>query len=357
MGERGLILAGSGAGHPDAVWELARAAGWPVLAEPTSGCRLPGAIAAADALLRTPLAQGWHPDVVLRLGAPWASRVVNEWVGALGCLQVLVDPWGTWSAPDRLPGEVVVAHEALCRAVVAALPAGRRGRWAAQWAQAETLAQGAIDGALAVEAVPTEPGTARRLLAGVPDGSTLVVSSSMPVRDVETWARPRSGVRVLANRGANGIDGVLSSALGVAAATPAGRTVALLGDLAFLYDANALLVGGAQRRWRSPGCGRRGQRRRGHLQFPAPGHEPARRALRKDVGRSPRGGPSGRGPGYGASVCLVSSEQELVDALASEDRGERTRVLVIKTDRAANVVVHRRLYEAVATAVSGPPVS
>src|SRR5205085_5985572 len=89
---------------------------------------------------------------------------------------------------------------------------------------------------------PTEPGVARRLVAEMTEGSTLVVASSMPVRDVEWYAAPRRGVRFLANRGVNGIDGVVSTAAGVARAA-AGPVVALVGDLAFMHDATGILAG------------------------------------------------------------------------------------------------------------------
>jgi 2-succinyl-5-enolpyruvyl-6-hydroxy-3-cyclohexene-1-carboxylate synthase len=85
-GGRGLVVAGAGAGRPEEVHRMAESLGWPVLADPRSGCRLPGAVtvAAADALLRVPeFAAGHEPDRVLRLGAPWASRVVAEWLAGL----------------------------------------------------------------------------------------------------------------------------------------------------------------------------------------------------------------------------------------------------------------------------------
>ena len=213
---------------------------------PRAVAAFPGAIGSADALLRTDVVRGWRPDIVLRLGAPWASRVVNEWLATLECPQVLVDPWGIWAAPDRPPGEVVVADPAeLCLSVLdrlgIAAPDVAVGAWAGQWAEAERVAQDAIDAALAVEEGLTEPAIARSLIAFASPGSTIVASSSMPVREVEWWSRPRAGLRVLANRGVNGIDGVLSSALGVAASGCGGGVTALVGDLAFLYDIGVLV--------------------------------------------------------------------------------------------------------------------
>ncbi|HMK97330.1 MAG TPA: 2-succinyl-5-enolpyruvyl-6-hydroxy-3-cyclohexene-1-carboxylic-acid synthase, partial [Acidimicrobiales bacterium] len=158
---RGLIVAGWGVGDPSAVWSLAEASGWPVLAEPISGCRQPGAIGTADALLRTELVRGWEPDVVLRLGAPWLSRALNEWLAGLTCPQILADPWGRWAAPDRQPSVVVQASpDDVCRAVATAVPASGRGPrtgWSERWSMAEQLAQEAIGAALAQEAELNEP--------------------------------------------------------------------------------------------------------------------------------------------------------------------------------------------------------
>jgi 2-succinyl-5-enolpyruvyl-6-hydroxy-3-cyclohexene-1-carboxylate synthase len=118
--------------------------------------------------------------------------------------------------------------------------------WSEGWARAEAAAQGAIEGVLARHSDATEPGVARSLFAWSPPGSTIVTSSSMPVRDLEWFAAPRPDPpRVLANRGANGIDGVSSTTLGVAAAAAGtgGPVVGLLGDLAFLHDLTALVRG------------------------------------------------------------------------------------------------------------------
>ena len=183
------------------VAELSAATGWPVMASPLSGCRLPGAIGAADALLRSPVVQGWQPDVVVRLGAPWASRVVNEWLAALFVHPGPCRPLGRLGRsrprPRRSRG-----HQP-CGVVPGSCQGGQRagrGAWGlgapiglAGGPLAESAAQEAIDAALAREADLTEPGIARTLVDAVPAGGTMVVASSMPIRDVEWWGRPRGG--------------------------------------------------------------------------------------------------------------------------------------------------------------------
>ncbi len=112
-GSRGVIVAGNGAGDPIAVLALARALGWPVLADPRSGCRQPDpmVVAAADALLRSPPVAGWRPDIVLHMGRPWASKVVGQWLAGGGdVLHVLVDPERAWTDPDRIAGLVTDAE-------------------------------------------------------------------------------------------------------------------------------------------------------------------------------------------------------------------------------------------------------
>jgi 2-succinyl-5-enolpyruvyl-6-hydroxy-3-cyclohexene-1-carboxylate synthase len=103
---------------------------------------------------------------------------------------------------------------------------------------AEVAAQGAIDRVIDAR---SEPGVIRALTKDLPDETVLFVSSSMPIRDIEWFGHPSSPHRVLSNRGANGIDGVLATAVGVASARPRQPVVAIVGDLAFLYDAGALL--------------------------------------------------------------------------------------------------------------------
>jgi 2-succinyl-5-enolpyruvyl-6-hydroxy-3-cyclohexene-1-carboxylate synthase len=265
---RGVIVAGAGCGDPTAVLALSAALDWPVLAEPRSGLRDGGGgvVAAADGILRSEWFSDRHvPEVVLRLGAPWVSKVVTSYLSAAargGAPAIVVDPWGRWQEPERNATDFVRCDPTLfCLAAVRAATAASRAPgdsvthsgWGEAWRRAESAARAVISAALGADhtdhadhGVPgavslTEPSVAHRLFAAAPAASTLVVSSSMPVRDLEAFAVPRPGApRVVANRGANGIDGVVSTALGVALASPH-PTVALVGDLAFLHDVSALV--------------------------------------------------------------------------------------------------------------------
>ena len=185
---------------------------------------------------------GNRPEVVLRLGAPWASKVLAGWLASLDAEQVLVDPYGVWMDADRTAAAVVACDPTiLCLALAKAGVTSVDRGWLEGWRAAEAAAQRAVDDVLGAHEEPTEPGVARTVVASLPAGASLVTSSSMPVRDVEWYGAPRDGLRVHANRGANGIDGVVSTALGVALAGPSRPTAALVGDVAFLHDQGALV--------------------------------------------------------------------------------------------------------------------
>ncbi len=360
-GRRGLIVAGGGARlDADLVLGAARRLGWVVMADPRSGCRLPDGpvVAAADALLRVPEIAGWQPDVVLRLGAPWASKVVNQWLAGLPASvpQVLVDPDGRWLDPDRTASEVLPADPgALMSALAAGFeertatagpPSGPDGRpWPARWAAAEAHARAVFESELARGAAleMSEPAVARAVLSGVPTDGLLVTSSSMPVRDVEWYGAPRAGATVLANRGANGIDGVLATAIGTALA---GRqpTVALLGDLALLYDAGALLwAAGRDVALTAVVVDNNGG---GIFSF-----LPQAAALPGDRFERYWGTPHGIDPaqvaaGYGVDVVVAEDRAALDGAMAGAAK-PGFRVVVVRSDRAANVEAHDRLHRAV----------
>ncbi|MDQ1403557.1 MAG: 2-succinyl-5-enolpyruvyl-6-hydroxy-3-cyclohexene-carboxylate synthase [Actinomycetota bacterium] len=352
---RGVIVAGAGAGDPAAVHAAAAALGWPVLADPRSGCRIPAVttVAAADALLRSPsFVEAHRPEAVLRLGAPWASKVLSQALAEWDVPVVHVDPFGRWLDPERVATRVVHADPtAVCEAVAAKGASDRLGTWAESWAASESSAQAGIDAALADIVPITEPWLARVLVAQLPDGAALVTSSSMPVRDIEWYSRPRTGLKVLANRGANGIDGVVSTALGVAA-SHAGPTVALVGDLAFLHDTNGLLA----------------------INGTAAGLDCTIVVVDNDGGgifsflpqateiSEPRferlfGTPHGLdlatvAAAHGAPAYRVDALPDFLPTVDAAMAAGGVRVVHVRTDRRLNVSVHQRIHDSVAAVLS-----
>ena len=239
---RGVIIAGAGAtSEPEKLLLLGERLGWPILADPRSGCRLPGTIAAADAIVR---AQPPLPGTVLALGAPWLSKALGEYVSsaaAVGARVVCVDPWWQWTDPSVVVSEF--HHSPVDSWIEAALDRTdtheRDPEWLPRWRSYESVAQGVIERELGGEL--SEPAVARALARHAADvGGAIMVSASMPMRDLEWFAPVLPAPPVVrANRGANGIDGVVSTALGIAASGR--RTFALIGDLAFLHDVSGLV--------------------------------------------------------------------------------------------------------------------
>jgi 2-succinyl-5-enolpyruvyl-6-hydroxy-3-cyclohexene-1-carboxylate synthase len=233
---RGVILAGGRSGvAADHVVALAAATQWPVLADPTSDLRgRVGTVGAFDSLLRHPgFAVDHTPQIVVRVGRPAASKVLAEWIARSGATLVQVGGPGVID-PDHA---VVARLDPPMLEVLADKLSGATGTpWLARWRHAEERAERAIEQVLAEQSVLTEPAVARTIAGSLPDDAELVVASSMPVRDLEWYGGPAA--RAHANRGANGIDGVVSTALGVALG--GSPTVALVGDIAFVHDAGAL---------------------------------------------------------------------------------------------------------------------
>ena len=358
-GTRGVIVAGGGTGDPTAVLALAARLGWPVLADPRSGCRLPEdvVISTADAFLRdTLIAEQLRPDVVLRFGGPWASKVLGQWLDSAG-LDMLVDPHSAWVDPRRSAESVLHADTvSVCDSLGNTVPAPED--WARRWRSAERSACAALGRLLdppdsdQEQFAPglREPAVARALLGSLPDGAQLVVSSSMPVRDVEWFGAPRRGVRVHVNRGANGIDGVVSTILGVAAAG-VGPTTGLLGDLAFLHDIGALVWaangtvdativvvdngGGGIFEFLPQASSSSVGRERFEMLFGTP--------QRVDVAVAARG--------FGHHVTVVDNVGALVDSVRSAQGRPGVDIVVIRTDRVANVGGHDTLNAAVIASV------
>ena len=259
--ERGLIVCGDGAEDPEPLREMAEAAGWPILAEPSSGARRgPNALSAYEYVLGSPGFPGpYRPDLIISAGRPGLSRL-QTLLFTSAAVTVLDRPAGPERArgPGRRPAyRRRETPRPLGRSVAyrhrrrPGRPPGwprRRGRaaWLASWRRADAAAGQAANDILDAEDAVTEPRLARDLVAAMPDDALLWAASSLPIRDLDHHMAPRDGIRVLASRGASGIDGTASAAIGAALAHQAaggGPAFALIGDLAFLHDAPGLIIG------------------------------------------------------------------------------------------------------------------
>ena len=224
--------------------QVALAAGMPVLAEPSSHLRREsgvGVVEAYDALLR---AEGWadthRPDLVIRVGATPTSKALNQFLARSGAPVIVIDPDGGWRDPDLVgAGFLRCDEEAIFGAVPTALGRCADGEWMDSWVRAGRAAGQALGEALAVSALH-EGHVVRALAAGLPEPALVMVGSSMPIRDVDTFWPPAPGTRrFLGNRGASGIDGLVSTGLGAAAAGDAPAAL-LIGDLSLYHDMNGL---------------------------------------------------------------------------------------------------------------------
>lgn len=229
--ERGVVLAGDAPFVPvDAIDQLAAALGWPLLIEPTAGGRPPQSITTVHHLVSDPdIAHRLRPEVAVIIGRANLSRPVANWLSDVPRLivdsRVTTPPSPTAVLAEGWPEVVGVGQ--------------RDGGWRRMWLQIEDAARRALDATLDGDGL-TEPRIARDVAAAVPADGVLFAASSMPIRDLDL-AMAASPVRILSNRGASGVDGLVSSAFGVASAHP-GPVVALTGDLALLHDSNGFLV-------------------------------------------------------------------------------------------------------------------
>jgi 2-succinyl-5-enolpyruvyl-6-hydroxy-3-cyclohexene-1-carboxylate synthase len=237
---RGLIVAGSMRESPPSLPELAEAVGWPMLAEPTSNLRRPGTLAAGQFLLADGRFANAHvPDVVVQFGAAPTSRAGLELVRRANRL-VIVDQDHLVADPHRKASMTIRAEAAaLVPHLIAGIESVDETSWLRAWGDADATARRVVDDAIDVWDEPYEGRIARDVAASAPAGSVLVVGSSMPVRDLDAYMVPRIGLAVIGNRGASGIDGFVSTALGVAAS--GATTTALCGDLTLLHDVGSLL--------------------------------------------------------------------------------------------------------------------
>jgi len=249
LATRGVIVAGAGIDQPRFVFELARTLQWPIIADQRSGCRVSAdasqdavIVSTADVMLRdVATAMQLKPEVILRIGDPPVSKVVNAWLKDCGATYCAISTTPPLIDPDnRVQLHLVGIPSQICMEVVRGTTNRTDQTWVGEWGRRETIARSTIDKELAASKEITEPFVASRVLNALPKDSNLVLSSSMPIRDVEWFAAPRDGVKVFANRGVNGIDGVVSTAVGVALASRK-PTALLIGDVAMMHDINGLI--------------------------------------------------------------------------------------------------------------------
>lgn len=349
--QRGVIVVGWGSEiSPASLDALARATRWPVLADPISG--LSGAehqVVAYDALLRDQIFASAHrPTFALRFGALPSGRVLGEWLSRVESV-VAVDPTGRWIDPARTNTEVIVANaEASISAITRQIAERPESlAWLSLWNEADALAVSALDSALDSIEVLSDPRIARDVVAALPPSSTLLVASSMPVRDVESFAPARRDISIIANRGVNGIDGFVSTAIGYALGsnTP---TAALVGDLCFLHDSNGLL-----------GAAQRGidlvlvvVDNRGGAIFSFLPQAAIRESFETLFGTPHSVDIALLCAAHGVEVTEVTRPEEVAPVVASAIAAGGLRVILVRTDREANVVHHRDAWSAVSSALS-----
>ena len=252
--ERGVIACGPMPLRPalaEAVAALAERSAWPILADPISGlrcgphCGRAPVIGSADFLLRDPRFCAAHaPQIVLRLGDTPTSKALRLWLEAGPPDEFwLVDAEGGWREPSQLMSRVLRCDpEGLCRALAEIVPPRGESAWLRAFVGADGRATRVLAESIAGESALREPRAVREVARGLPGNALLYVANSMPVRDLDAFLpADEKNLRILANRGASGIDGLISSALGAAAAG-VGPVALLVGDLAFLHDLGGLLA-------------------------------------------------------------------------------------------------------------------
>jgi 2-succinyl-5-enolpyruvyl-6-hydroxy-3-cyclohexene-1-carboxylate synthase len=349
---RGLIVCGRQPdSHAAAIASLAANTGYPILAEPTSQVRLGGhdrelVVWPYDSIARLRPAH-LEPELIVRFGDMPTSKQLRQWLASIDDLQeVAIDPLYGWNDPNRRAASLLRADptptaDALSRRL------GRRenAEWSAAWRDAAGAAAEAIRGALAEITGPSEPGVQAALGRLYADGELVYTASSMPIRDQEAYVPSGpTRVRFLCNRGANGIDGLVSSGIGAAAAS--GRpTWLVLGDLCLYHDMNGLsALRGVDAPVRIVVVNNGGG---GIFEF-----LPQAELIERDEFEAMFGTPSGVSVERIAALHGIAHRR--IDDLAElADLPRESRVIAeVPVDRRENVEIHRRIAEAVAAAVA-----
>ena len=353
--EKGVIVAGNGIDNPKMVLELAQRLQWPILADSRSCCRVDAGnawgatvVGNADILLRdTTTAKSLTPLVVLRFGEPPVSKVVNTWLRESNCTYLAVSDTMQLIDPDRIVNEHVVASASqVCESLNVLTKPNPETAWIASWSNLQTICSSVLATMWSDSSELTEPLVARTVVEVLPPNTNLVLSSSMPVRDVEWFSAPRTGVRVLSNRGVNGIDGVVSTAVGVA--TESGKVTALLiGDIALLHDTNGLL--NLMQRKLDLKIVVVDNKGGGIFSFLPQSSTLDPQRFEQLFGTPHDVNISQLVQAHGLVCTTVKTVAELKDVMLQQG----SRVIVVNTDRRQNVADHDAIYTAVAKAIKG----
>ena len=355
--ERPLIVCGEqdDPSFPDAVTTLAREIGAPVLADPLSQVRCgpqhsPIVIDAYDAFLRDEeIARRLSPDFVLRFGAPPVSKALLQFLERnRSCNQVLADPGGSRD-PALSASDIVRLNPAsLCHAILDGVPdqpAPTLGPgapdWVASWTDTNTRARSALAARIAQERGLSEPGVFADLNEVLPAGGTLFAGNSMPIRDLDAmFPGGTRDIRFIANRGASGIDGIVSTTLGVSAASEE-PLVLVIGDLSFYHDMNGLLA--ARRYGLSATIVLVNNDGGGIFSMLPQSTDPHF----EEVFATPTGLDFKHAADmYGLEYYCITSRQEFRDLVSRSLDSEGVTLLEIRTDRGSNAKLHRELIEA-----------
>lgn len=352
--ERGLIVCGpqSGSMPMEAVTELAWKLGYPLLTDALSGLRCGPhdrsmVIDSYDAFIRDgELAESLAPELVIRLGALPVSKPLTQYLEEhKQARHILVDESPDWRDPFRLTSQLFQVSPALfCESLSPALHIGRsEGEWSRRWRRIAGASRDALDDALEECGEMFEGKVFSRLAALLPDDTILFAGNSMPIRDMDTFfLSTRRSIQFMANRGASGIDGVVSSALGVAAVSEK-KVVLVLGDISLYHDMNGLLAA------RAHGLNATiivlNNNGGGIFSF-------LPQADYRDVFETYFGTPHGLT--FSAAAEMYGLDYSLADDWGTFDRsvgdsltGEGVTLIEVPGDRERNVALHREVWEAV----------